>query len=457
MRLREFTTILEYRRDVTANKMGPQLIAAAKKDHFFAASTDLSDPAQAADMILAKLEAMDPTRNQQYVQWIAKQYIRGQFRLEDQPAVRQTLADYTKLKPRLSPDQRDINRLDYHTTAELVDKILNPAVGLDADELGTFPVIPDTQVLYNGPLGQLAIPKTEEASCELGRGTKWCTAATESGNKYHDYADNGTLCVWRDRNGEKYQFFIGEDDDSDAPPWEYTDSRNRYIDMDKLNYFRTQHPVLRQWFSQAEKTIMKNISKALDYARDVIGGRWPEAEPEIIKNVWSAVEYAREVIRGRWPEAEPEIMKNIGVVVTYARDVIGGRWPEAEPEIMKNIGVAVTYARDVIGGRWPKIEPAALEDAKTAAWYAVNVIGGRWPKAEPEIMKDPGAAFFYARDAIGGRWPKAEPEIIKNVWSAVDYAREVIRGRWPEAEPVIKQNSRAYSDYIEIMTKRGFL
>ena len=42
----------------------------------------------------------------------------------------------------------------------------------------------------------------------------------------------------------------------------------------------------------------------MQYAADVIKGRWPEAESNIMKNPYAAVEYARDVIKGRWPEAE---------------------------------------------------------------------------------------------------------------------------------------------------------
>ena len=40
----------------------------------------------------------------------------------------------------------------------------------------------------------------------------------------------------------------------------------------------------------------------------------------------------------------------------YARDVIGGRWPEAEAVIAASPEWAYWYARDVIGGRWPEAE-----------------------------------------------------------------------------------------------------
>jgi len=451
MRFKEFVVLLEYRRDITAAKLGAQLIAAARKDHSLDASTDWSNTQQATDIILSKLEAMDPTRNQQYVTWLAKQYIRGQFRLEDWPAVHQTLVDYTKLKPRLNPDQRDINRLDYHTTVELVMGILNPTVGQNTDDQGTFPIIPDTDVLYNGPLGQLAVPQTEDASCDLGSGTKWCTAATETDNRYRYYTGHGTLTVWRDRNGERYQFFIPNP--KSEINFEFMDSRNKPIARDQLDKFRTQHPVLRQWFQQAEQQIMNDANMSLRYAQHVLKGRWPDAEPVIATHPQSAVTYAQHVIQDRWPAAEPVIATHPRSAVTYARDVIQDRWPEAESAIIKDPWAALTYAKYSIWGRWPKAETEIIKEPESAVGYAREVIKGRWPEAEPEIMKDPNMAMIYARDVIKGRWPEAETEIMKKPRAAAHYAHEVLGGRWPKAEPTIMTDPETAVDYARWIFK----
>lgn len=49
-------------------------------------------------------------------------------------------------------------------------------------------------------------PNTRAAACELGRGTEWCTAATQSDNAFWQYAPDGPLYVIvTDKHG-KYQF-----------------------------------------------------------------------------------------------------------------------------------------------------------------------------------------------------------------------------------------------------------
>lgn len=106
MRLYEiFSSVLfEYKREITQQKLGDRLVRAA-----------LRDRSQNIDTILSTLEEIDPTKNKQYVIWLANQYIKNQFRLEDAARVRKVLLDFEKLKPRLP--QRDINRFDFYNRA----------------------------------------------------------------------------------------------------------------------------------------------------------------------------------------------------------------------------------------------------------------------------------------------------------------------------------------------------
>ena len=268
---------------------------------------------------------------------------------------------------------------------------MNVDLGVDKPaESGTFPVVPGSKVLYNGPLGQLAIPETEEASCELGRGTKWCTAAREN-NMFDYYSEEAPLYVWRDKNGEKYQFHFG-------PEPQLMDSRDRELSKEKVAAFR-KHPVLSKMFKMAEAEALSSPGRAASYAATVIHGRWPEAEPVIMTEPGAAASYARTALRRPWPEAEPVIMQS----------------------------------------------PAS------AAFYVTHVLKRRWPEAEPVIMKDPHIAAFYAKDVLKRRWPEAEPDIAKHPYAAYVYAVDVMDRPWPEAEPAIKQNARFWKEYKDLL------
>ena len=375
--------LLEYRRDITQQKLAKELDQIA--------SNERTTP----EDVLVNVESIDPTKNKQYVLWLVKQLAKKQFRLEDAPRVTELLNNFISVKNRLPLEQRDIGRFDFYRLDGLIDKTMNVELETGtATSNGTFPVVPDSKVLYNGPLGQLAIPETEEASCELGRGTKWCTAA-EKNNMFSEYSQYAPLYIWRDKSGEKYQFHFGGSS-YDGP--QFMDARDRPIDEKTMEHFKVQHPVISKLFNRYEAELLsaRNPYRLADYAKTVIGGRWPEAEPVIMKDPDACVYYAGDVINGRWPEAEPVIMKDPAIAVKYAYSVIRGRWPEAEPVIMKDADAASTYSM-MTAGRWPEAEPVIMKDPDAALTYAERVLRRRWPEAEPVISTDRYAWQQYTR------------------------------------------------------------
>lgn len=85
--------------------------------------------------------------------------------------------------------------------------------------------------------------------------------------------------------------------------------RTTPIDDRTIEYFRTKHPVISKLFAKGEAALIadKDPYRRVEYALDIIHGRWPEAEPAIMKDPTAAMNYANEVLRSRWPEAEPVI------------------------------------------------------------------------------------------------------------------------------------------------------
>ena len=76
--------------------------------------------------IVVALEKMDPSKNLQYVPWLAKQLINEQFKLEDTVRVKTVLENFDKLKPRM--EQRDINQYRYHELAKVIQSLLPPVI-----------------------------------------------------------------------------------------------------------------------------------------------------------------------------------------------------------------------------------------------------------------------------------------------------------------------------------------
>jgi hypothetical protein len=452
MRYKEFKIILEYDRSKTAQRMGEKLISAANSDTFIWREIQKLSQQQQMDAILEKLESMDPTPNKKYVQWLAKQYINKHFRLEDASRVNQILKYFTETDTIRDFRRRglnlDINQYDYPT---LKKEVVASAEGgveqektpLDTSNTPDYEHIQDMRVLYSGPLGQLIVPRTRDASCELGRGTDWCTAYTDRRNQFKNYNEMGPLYVWIEPDGSKYQFHFEDG--------QFMDKNDARIGSNKLEYFRKQNPITAKLFKSKKSEAAKDAKLAYKYARNVIQGRWPEAEPVIVKDAQLAYHYAKNMIQGRWPDAEPTIAKDAQWAYYYAENVIRGRWPDAEPTIAKDAQLAYYYARNVIRGRWPDAEPTIAKDAQLAYKYARNVIQGRWPDAEPTIAKDAQLAYYYAKNMIRGRWPDAEPTIAKDAQLAYYYARDVIQGRWPEAEPVIVKDAQLAYHYAKNM------
>lgn len=181
------------REDYIIDKQGARLQQVASGDS--QASKDVTQ-------LVDQLSAIDPTKNKQYLQWLAKQYINGLFKIEDAPRINGVLKNFNQLKPRLA--KRDINQYTLHQLEEEIDNITSGGE-TDNTKDSTYTNVPDSKVLYHGPYGTLVVPKTKEASCELGRGTKWCTAA-ENSNMFDHYSQAGDLYIWIDRSGKKYQF-----------------------------------------------------------------------------------------------------------------------------------------------------------------------------------------------------------------------------------------------------------
>ena len=283
MRLIElFNNLLEYDHQITLTKQGPQLKAAYDKNEFDSA---LAGGEVESSEILTRLEQMDPTVNKMYMLWIVRQYMNSKMRLEDYPQVFGGLEAFHKAKPRLPVEQRDINRFDLHQLYELVDSFSDTQQEPSND---TKLNRDDVDVIYNGPLGTIASPKTEEASCELGSGTQWCTAGKQN-NAFKAYnSPEGNLIIFQAPGGAKYQFMKNsfltakptfmdgfnrrpewvdsyEDDDGDPygdwfwPPklnLEVADSHDRYLGDKEIKELYEKNPVLQKYLPiTSEKSI----------------------------------------------------------------------------------------------------------------------------------------------------------------------------------------------------------
>mgnify|MGYP000341221433 CR=1 FL=1 len=440
MRSKEF--LFEYDRSKTIDQMGNAIANTAKKDPAIG-SPRIADSELSPEQVraisrnaLGQIESVDPTPNNKYVLWIVRQFVKNGLKFEDiNEFLRLDLERFHELPKQRKQQlgiETDLNKYTWRDLRAVVDK-LKKATNLEqpVDANLDYEHIDEMDVLYVGDMGQLIVPKTTNASCEIGSGTRWCTAATQSDNMFRTYADDGPLYVWipsrkmqEKSKSNKFQFHF--------PSQQFMDENDEPISSELLKYFRTQHPVLKKVFEKGEKSLLKSV----------------------LKKPMRAYRYAARILKERWPEAEEIIMRDPHVARLYADIVINGRWPEAEEIIRKKPEPAYAYAKNVIKGEWPEAEDVIKQDPRIALFYAVYVLKRRWPEGEEAIKQHPHFAFEYAKLVLKGRWPEAE-KIMKEVdpvWEQYTAFLDSISEKETTQEDVSVASSEEYDE----LTQKNF-
>lgn len=254
MRSREFTTILlEYDRDVTIRAYGPAILKRAKEEY-----GDPGTPELLYKYVFDRFEDGDPTfdlaqnRGGIYVPWIAREYARGGEparggirRLEDISArVRPALEIYHKYNRRADfpAELRDIMRITWADLENAIDKYKPKPVQVDRGQATT---------VYNDKDVRVVIPHDQTAACYYGRGTKWCTAATEGVNKFNQY-HKGPLYILLPKSrkyvGEKYQLYF--------PSSQFMNEEDEPNDL--MEIIEHRFPGLKKFFLEREFDQLKD-------------------------------------------------------------------------------------------------------------------------------------------------------------------------------------------------------
>lgn len=203
-------TLLEYSRDVTAQKLGQPLLQKFRKEppqwqaRVTGAATDYDD--HALQHLLELVERADPTKNKQYVPWIIRNYINNpSLRFEDAVTkVSEPLLKFFKLvnKKQIPAPNNDIGRIkNLAHLVQVVDQY--PDVEDKKDENKG-----QSDQVHNDQDIRIIRPADQDAACYYGQGTKWCTAA-QNNNMFNTYARKGELYIVIPKKpahpGEKYQ------------------------------------------------------------------------------------------------------------------------------------------------------------------------------------------------------------------------------------------------------------
>jgi len=225
-----------------------------------------------AEKLVLKFPELQPAynadvKNPQYLQWIQKR--RGDEPVDDIVGVVQA---FDTAKPRLKSKGMSTDIYSYKTPGVLRQALedLGSSKGVESRRLK------DEETTYLGTFGDwvVAMPHTRESSCQLGKGTTWCTSATQSKNLFLSYS------AFRDENIVLYYIIKNGADSRKDPTAKLSvgfmegkpviDGRSGGLSVDANNKGLTSDRL-----SQILGDQFQPIMNAMKANTDLIGGEHP--------------------------------------------------------------------------------------------------------------------------------------------------------------------------------------
>jgi len=420
MRFLEFKSLLEYDRSKTIAAAGAGIISAAQRDSYL--KSQGLDQQGLVDAVVTRAEESDPTKNKQYVQWIVRQFVKQGLKFEDISKLKDHLETFvsTKGQHKRLKINSDVNQYNWQTLADTARKLGDTEIA-EPDEADATKVS-GAKILYDGPLGTLSVPQTQAASCELGRGTEWCTAATKSNNMFDHYNKQGPLYIWHDKKKKtKYQFHFESGQIMDAQDRPVSDAEARYL--------ASENPITSKLVKKNARVTIDAYTEYLEYHAEPpddddddygYGFDDPPDEEIIDSNIefmFAALDDAefaslsRTAMTDSTKEVDVNKFKN-----TWFNEL--ARRPQLHEKIAAKqpFTIPIKYAL-ATGKRSAEMEKALLSakyNSRGLYDYAKQVIRGPWPEAEPYFEKEPVYAFMYATQVLKDRFPAGESEIKKS-------------------------------------------
>ena len=284
----------------------------------------------------------DPTHNKQYTQWIVNRYNQGNFRQEDHPRIRETLANFERYRGRL--DNKDINR--YKSLSDVEDA-LEPHLGQAASGKEQKKQIKSEGADLVHDDKDLGVTvhhlKTEKAACAYGAGTKWCTAG-KNDNMFNSYNQDGPIHVIQ-HQGRKYQFhtasnqFMDEKDDSVKfedvhPDIAKSLAKSDHPEIVKLNLlknnsnFNLKPEQANELVNNSSRNIRAAIAKYPEYAGKLINDR----DVYIRAAVAEHPEHAGKLVN----DADPGIRKKVAQHPEHAGKLINDPQPSVRAAVAEH-------------------------------------------------------------------------------------------------------------------------
>lgn len=160
-------------------------------------------------------------------------------------------------------------------------------------------------IIHQGELATVYYPKSEAASCKLGRGTKWCTSSTKGGNQFDTYTqDQGVILIYVLANKEveshrvekyafamypdgRYETFASDDSKMNEEEWKDMEAAFQIPPVEDMakKLLPPALSVLRG-MSNAHKELLLNHS---GYSQDMSGPDEETAPWELLSEILTQV------------------------------------------------------------------------------------------------------------------------------------------------------------------------
>ncbi len=200
----------------------------------------------------------------------------------------------------------------------------------------------DQIVLRNDDEWYITIPLTEETSCLVGKNTTWCTTSSDPGtlNVFNEYLTQGVTFIYCIRRSDNKKWAISATNRTHIMEFNLEDGKTitqkQFVNQTGLDPVELRREALSK---ESQMTKYRQIAKAgfekTGPSRDIQAIR-QDVEGEIIKAgaIADAYVYATEYTHRRFLRAEDMIATDPEIAVDYAKDVIRGRFVKAEPTIL---------------------------------------------------------------------------------------------------------------------------
>ena len=134
-----------------------------------------------------KLKAYDPTPTFKYLEKIIEFYLES-----NPPNLEQVFKDYHHLHTKNQVKTRDVNKFKTFSDMSAEVESVNQMYAKKTD---TKVKSKDAEVVFENDKWLVIIPRTFEASCKYGSGTKWCTTMA-GGEHYRRYVNDGVTLYY---------------------------------------------------------------------------------------------------------------------------------------------------------------------------------------------------------------------------------------------------------------------